>query len=189
MTKRSVQAIREELLVEENLHRIQQEDKEKFRKESRRKDNKNFKILSVLAGFSNLVFLPLFYFCVPHYNPFTFILFSFVASGVLFVLMMLVYTLLFSNPIPIVDVEGDREKIRNLRKVTKLELELLESTIGSKIIRVIKHEIGNEWYNVIIEIDGKAKEYYVSFPRDEKGYASVEYYEFIPGKTSNKSYK
>lgn len=184
---RNVQSIREELIVEENLYRIHQENLEKGKKESRGKDDISFKRLLVIAGFSNILFLPLFYFCAPHYNPFSFILFSFVASGVLFVLMMLVYTLLFSEPNPVIDVEGDREKIDHLRKVTKLELELLESTIGSKIIRVIKHVIGNEWYNVIIEIDGKAKEYYVSFPRDEKGYASVEYYEFIPGKASNRS--
>ena len=39
---------------------------------------------------------------------------------------------------------------------------------------------------MILEIDGKAKEYYVSFPRDKKGYSSVEYYEFIPGTTRSK---
>lgn len=187
MTKRDVQSIREELLVEENLYKIQQENKEKSQKEARRKDSKNFNRLLVLAGFSNLVFLPLFYFCVPHYNPFSFILFSFVASGMLFVITMFIYTLFFSIPKPIVDVEGQHEKIDHLKKVRKLEFELLESTLGAKIIRVINDTLDKEWHNVILEVDGKAKEYYVSFPRDNKGYASVEYYEFIPGKASNRS--
>lgn len=183
---RNVQSIREELIVEENLYRVQQENLEKGKKESGRKDDIAFKRLLVIAGFSNILFLPLFYFCVPHYNPFSFILFSFVASSMLFVLMMFAYTLFFSEPNPVIDVEGEHEKIDHLKKVRKLEFELLESTLGAKIIHVVKDDLDKEWHNMILEIDGKAKEYYVSFPRDKKGYSSVEYYEFIPGTTRSK---
>lgn len=171
---RNVQSIREELIVEENLYRIQQENLEKVKKESRRKDDIAFKKLLVIAGFSNILFLPLFYFYAPHYNPFSFILFSFVASGMLFVFMMFAYTLFFSEPNLVIDVEGQNEKIDHLKKVRKLEFELLESTLGAKIIHVINDELDKKWHNVILEIDGKAKEYYASFPRDDKGYASVD---------------
>ena len=183
---RTVAEVREQLVVEENLFKIEEENRDKTAHELEEKEDKLVKKFLMIAVLSNIVILPVLFLFFPSINPFSLVLASIVSSSSLFILMIGVYVAFFSKPNPVIDVEEWHEKIDHLKKVRKLEFELLESTLGAKIIHVINGDLDKEWHNMILEIDGKAKEYYVSFPRDKKGYSSVEYYEFIPGTTRSK---
>lgn len=186
MTSRSVVEIREQLLVEEKLFEIEEENKDKSKQKSIQKEDKFFRKFLMIAALSNIVILPVLLLFFPNINPFSLVLPSIAISGLFLVLMMLVYVMFFGPPIPMIDFDRMHEQINHVKKIRKLELELLVSSTGAKVIQIKNDELGKEWHNMILEIDGKAKEYYVSFPRDEKGYASVEYYEFIPGTTHSK---
>lgn len=183
---RTVAEVREQLVVEENLFKIEVENNAKRKIESEEKEDKVFKRILITAILSHLAFFPIFYCISPAHNIFTPLTLSSAASFVLFIIMIVVYTVFFSSPTPMIYFDGMHEEIDYLKKIRKLELELLVSSTGAKIIQIKNDELGKEWHNMILEIDGKAKEYYVYFPRDEKGYASVEYYEFIPGTTRSK---
>lgn len=183
---RTVAEVREQLVVEENLFKIEVENRDKSEQELKQKEDKIVKKFLMIAVLSNIVILPVLFLFFPSINLFSLVLASIVSSSSLLILMMVIYDIFFSNPHPMSDFDSMHEKIDYLKKVRKLELELLISSTGAKIIQIKNDELGKEWHNMILEIDGKAKEYYVSFPRDEKGYASVEYYEFIPATTRSK---
>ena len=73
--------------------------------------------------------------------------------------------------------------------VRRLHGQLLEAEHDVELIRTDLEKSNHTWDNVILKKDGKAREYYVSFPKDDTGYTYSECYEFIPrSKSQNASH-
>lgn len=73
--------------------------------------------------------------------------------------------------------------------VRSLHRQLLEAEHDVELIRIDLGKSNRTWDNVILKKDGKAREYYISFPKDDNGYTYSECYEFIPrSKSQNASH-
>lgn len=185
---KTVESIQEELHIIETVHEIQKEQRNVIAHEDSDKELKALKVMGVAS-----IILSIFAIVHAIYTD------GFqghdIAIGILvccvsMLFFMILYSIYMSNvnkrrDLPVLGEMEHYSVERDINdKVRKLEWDLLEATTNGRILRIDVSKSDQWTKNMIIEVDGVAREYYVSFPRDEDNYATASYYEFVAKKNA-----
>lgn len=178
-----IEEIREELYLAELAHDTENERQEANRKISAELTKKAAKI--VFFGFGTVFAAALSAVCiffnkVPADIPLIIFCSILAAGSVSLVIMLIVIIKLGTKYYYEGTFASIERSINHSHVVRSLHRQLLEAEHDVELIRTDSEKSNHTWDNVILKKDGKAREYYVSFPKDDNGYTYSECYEFIP---------
>lgn len=187
-----IEEIREELYLAELAHDTENERQESNRKISAELTKKAAKIIFFgVAPALAVIFstVGIFFSKVPEDTP-SIIFCAILVAVSVSVLSMFITIIKLSTKYYYEGVFDSIERsIDHSHVVRSLHRQLLEAEHDVELIRTDSEKSNSSWDNVILKKDGKALEYYVSFPKDDNGYTYSECYEFIPrSKSQNASH-